>query len=84
MSVANAILRNLTAMVVISFAPSAMAAGTEKPERYEYKFTDDKLLGAEQAPMGDLIPGPRLGRRDRLVRPRTQFVLEMLTSIENM
>ena len=61
MTLANVMLRNLTAMVVISFAPSAMAAGTEKPEGYEYKFTDDKLLGADQAPMDDQLHGPRLG-----------------------
>jgi len=65
-------------------APKAEAAGKKKDDNYGYIFTDDLLnapgLGANSAQITVL----KLGRRDRLLRPRIHFVPEMLKSVESM
>lgn len=71
-------------MAFTAFAPSASADPPKKEQSYEYKFKDDQLLGAGLGAMGQQITVLKLGRRDRLLRPRTQFVQEMLKSVENM
>ncbi len=48
------------------------------------KFTDDKLLADTMGAAGAQIRVVKVGRRDRLHRPRIQFVQEMLKSVENM
>ncbi len=51
---------------------------------YRYDFPDDGLLGIDgmgTTPMIKVRPPPR---RDVLLRPRLQFVSEMLKSVENM
>lgn len=65
-------------------APKAEPAGKKKADDYGYIFTDDLLnapgLGASSAQITVL----KLGRRDRLLRPRIHFVPEMLKSVESM
>jgi hypothetical protein len=65
-------------------ASSAWADPPKKEEGYGYDFKDDKLLGADIAGTIPKITVLNRGRRDILHRPRTQFVPEMLKSIENM
>ncbi|MFT3775082.1 MAG: hypothetical protein QM820_57780 [Minicystis sp.] len=78
------ILAGMAALVTISaFAPAA-SADPPKEQGYEYKFTDDKLLGDTMGAAGAKITVIKMGRRDRLLRPRVQFVQEMLKSVENM
>ena len=67
-------------------APAAgggKAAGG-KDEGYSYEFSDDPLAAGGFGPNDATIrvrPGPV---RTTLIRPRTSFVPEMLTSVENL
>jgi len=79
------ILAGVAAMVALSaFAPAASADPPKKEQNVEYKFTDDKLLGDTMGAHGAQIRVLNFGRRERLLRPRVQFVQEMLKSVENM
>jgi hypothetical protein len=81
----KAMLAGLVAFVgVAAWAPVASADPPKKSQDYEYKFTDDKLLGDSMGASGAKITVLKTGRRDRLLRPRIQFVQEMLKSVENM
>jgi len=79
------ILAGVAAVLALSaFAPTASAEQPKQGQDYEYKFTDDKLLADTMGAAGATISPRRFGRRDRLLRPRVQFVQEMLKSVENM
>ncbi len=67
-----------------TLATSALADPPKKDNAYEYRFDDDKLLGTMTGATGAQITVLKLGRRDRLLKPRVQFVTEMLKSVENM
>jgi hypothetical protein len=69
---------------VCAMAPTASAEPPKKDSNYEYKFEDDKMLGEGLGAMGAKITVVPQGRRERLLRPRVQFVQEMLKSVENM
>ena len=56
----------------------------EKSNDYGYTFSDDDLLGKDLGAQSGLIKVRQTGVRDRLIRPRTQFVAEMLKSVENL
>lgn len=78
-------LAGLVAFVgVAAWAPCASADPPKKSQDVEYKFTDDKLLGDTMGAAGAKITVLKVGRRDRLLKPRVQFVQEMLKSVENM
>jgi hypothetical protein len=47
-------------------------------------FTDDKLLSPEGGPYGDTIRPPPRVLRVGLIRPRANFVPELLKSVENL
>ena len=47
-------------------------------------FGDDKLLQADGGPYGDTIRPPPRGLRVGLIRPRANFVPELLKSVENL
>lgn len=77
---------------LVSVGVSALilcAAGTAGAEEkngggYEYKFTDDPL---QAEGMGGTTPQIRVLKgkhREKLHRPRLQFITEMLKSVENM
>lgn len=79
------ILTAAAAFVALSAAaPAAFADPPAKAQDYEYKFTDDKLLADTMGAAGAKISVLKFGRRDRLHRPRTQFIQELLKSVENM
>jgi hypothetical protein len=72
---------------LLAFAPAASAdppAAPKKANNTEYKFGDDDLLGGTISGLTPIIPTVRWSPRQRLLRPRTQFVQEMLKSVENM
>lgn len=60
------------------------AAGKKKDDHYSYVFTDDLLDAPGLASNTAQITVLKLGRRDRLLRPRVHFVPEMLKSVESM
>jgi hypothetical protein len=47
-------------------------------------FDDDKALGAELDPFMDIVKAPPRAARWNLLRPRNNFISEMLKSVENM
>ena len=69
---------------VCAIAPTASADPPKKDDSYEYTFKDDKMLGDTLGSVGAKVSVLKLGRRELLLRPRVQFVTEMLKSVENM
>lgn len=63
-------------------APARRAAAPESSVTYE--FLDDPLAGGGLDPHGGVIKLRNRTVRLLLIRPRTQFVTEMLKSIENL
>lgn len=74
------------AMVALSIFVSASAALAETPKDkgYEYRFEDDKLLADNMGATGAKITVRPKAARVTLLRPRVQFIQEMLKSVENM
>jgi hypothetical protein len=65
-------------------ASQASADPTKKDDSYGYIFQDDALAADTLGSATAQIKVLKLGRRDRLLRPRVHFVAEMLKSVENM
>lgn len=70
-------------LAVVAAATTALA-DPPKEKGYEYKFTDDKLLADTMGAAGAKIIVRPKAARTTLLRPRIQFVQEMLKSVENM
>jgi hypothetical protein len=71
----------------VGLSMMATVAHADPPKRedgYEYKFKDDDLLGKDLGGNTPLIAPRKTGMRMLLQRPRTQFVQEMLKSVENL
>ncbi len=60
------------------------AAEERKNGDYEYRFTDDPLAAERGQATTPLIRVIKTKHSDRLMRPRLQFVTEMLKSVEKM
>ncbi len=69
---------------ILAVTPSAFADPPKKDNGYEYRFDDDGLLGKDLGANTPIINVRKVGQRERLLRPRAQFVQEMLKSVENM
>jgi len=82
-TISAAILASLT---IGLFSTSALAEDKkqQKSQDYGYEFTDDALLGNDLQGQTGLIKVRPTGTRDRLIRPRTQFIAEMFKSIEHI
>jgi hypothetical protein len=67
-------------------APEAAAEDRtpKKDDSYGYIFSDDVIDAGNPNAAGGVVNVIRLGRRDRLLRPRVHFVPEMLKSVETM
>ncbi|MCC6557440.1 MAG: hypothetical protein IT372_31200 [Polyangiaceae bacterium] len=63
---------------------SDAAAPKAKDDNYGYVFKDDLLNAPGMGATTGQITVLKLGRRDRLLRPRLHFVPEMLKSVESM
>jgi len=66
---------------------AAGSAGAEEPKNgggYEYKFTDDPLQADGMTGTTPQIIVLKGKHRERLHRPRLNFIPEMLKSVENM
>ena len=72
------------ALSVTALLPTQASAQAEVEEHYEYRFEDDPMSAVSQRELKDLIR-IRIGyRRTTLIRPRTQFVPELLKSVERI
>lgn len=77
----------LTAFLVsgAAFAQEAKeAAGGDKGDGYGYEFDDDPLSAGGFGPNDATIRVRPRAARTTLIRPRIQFVDEMLKSVENL
>jgi hypothetical protein len=59
-----------------------VVAASDQANGYRYEFTDESLLGDGHPANSTIIVGSRRIPRTLLIRPRTQFVTEMLKSVE--
>ncbi len=84
------------AFVLVCACPAlALAQGTATPKKSGFSeqkteggqnvvFDDDAALGTAYDPFADIVKGPPHGARMNLLRPRYNFVVEMLKSVENL
>ncbi len=71
-------------LTLCAVAPSAHADTPKKQNDYEYKFTDDLLSAPDGGGNTPMIKVRPQRAREMLLRPRIQFVTEMLKSVENL
>ena len=76
----------LASMTIGLFSTGAFAEDQkqQKPQDYGYVFNDDALLGKDLQGQTGVIKVRPTGVRDRLIKPRTQFIAEMFKSIEHI
>lgn len=78
---------SLLTLSSISFADTADSADDESCTNdagYCYKFVDDLLNAPGLDSTAPLLRVRPTGYRERLLRPRTQFVSELLKSVEKL
>lgn len=68
---------------VSSAEPNTQATAAQ-PDDYEYRFSDDGLLGNTLQNTGDIFKGRPKPHRVLLLRPRATFVNELFKSVENL
>lgn len=76
----------IASLAVLLAAPAAFAprADAQQAPDETFNFDDEVLTGDLVRPDGELLNVRRRGRRASLIRVRTQFVAEMLKSVENL
>jgi len=76
----------LTAFLVsgAAFAQATKETGDQKGDGYGYEFDDDPLSAGGFGPNDATIRVRPRAARTTLIRPRIQFVDEMLKSVENL
>jgi hypothetical protein len=67
-----------------AFAQEKAAGGGDKGDGYGYEFDDDPLSAGGFGPNDATIRVRPRAARTTLIRPRIQFVDEMLKSVENL
>ena len=75
------VLALATGLAALSFGTTALA---QDDEGYGYEFDDDPLNAGGFGPNDATIRVRPGAARTLLIRPRTQFVQEMLQSVENL
>ncbi len=87
MSTRTALALSLLAFASLALPSSAFAQGTQSApasDDYKYVFPDDPLDAGLFGPNDvhiRVVPKPK---RSVLIRPRTQFIVEMLKSVETL
>ena len=71
-------------MILGTVAPSAHADTPKKDDHYGYIFRDDLLSAPDGGGNTPMIKVRPMRTREILLRPRVQFVTEMLKSVENL
>ena len=72
--------------IALSFASSASAQvkDSKTDDGYGYEFEDDPLSAGGFGPNDSRIRVRRGAQRSTLIKPRTQFITELLKSVENL
>jgi hypothetical protein len=77
----------LAGALAATFALTLTAAAAAEERRngdVEYRFTDDPLAAENDRAVTPQITVRKTMHKERLMRPRLQFVTEMLKSVENL
>lgn len=71
---------------VVAFEGTALAqaASEGSGDGYGYEFDDDPLAAAGFGPNDSRIRVRKGAQRSTLIKPRTQFINELLKSVENL
>ena len=73
---------------VLLSSTSAFAQGVKETNGdsgdYGYEFDDDPLSAGGFGPNDSRIRVRQVGQRSTLIKPRTQFITELLKSVENL
>jgi len=69
-------------MTATAFAQAAKEAKAD--DGYGYEFEDDPLSAGGFGPNDSRIRVRRGAQRSTLIKPRTQFITELLKSVENL
>lgn len=69
-------------MTATAFAQAAKEAKSD--DGYGYEFEDDPLSAGGFGPNDSRIRVRRGAQRSTLIKPRTQFITELLKSVENL
>ncbi|MDQ3034135.1 MAG: hypothetical protein M3Y87_17120 [Myxococcota bacterium] len=78
---------SLSLLVVLAGASTALAQDTARPRTSEattYDFEDDLVEGGRYDAEGVRVDTRLRAARRTLIRPRTQFIPELLASTENL
>jgi hypothetical protein len=73
--------------VVFAMVSTASAQGVKESsadDGYGYEFEDDPLAAGGFGPNDSRIRVRRGAQRSTLIKPRTQFITELLKSVENL
>jgi len=77
----------VTTTAVLGFVSVASAADVKDQKTddgYGYEFEDDPLSAGGFGPNDSRIRVRRGAQRSTLIKPRTQFITELLKSVENL
>ncbi len=78
----------IAAVCVVALSSSALAQEDVKEsasdDGYGYEFEDDPLAAGGFGPNDSRIRVRRGAQRSTLIKPRTQFIQELLKSVENL
>ena len=74
----------ITALVLSASPVSAQTKTTLSDNGYGYEFEDDPLSAGGFGPNDSRIRVRRGAQRSTLIRPRTQFIKEIIYSIESL
>ena len=75
-----------TIAAILSFSSNSIAQTktTQSEEGYGYEFEDDPLSAGGFGPNDSRIRVRRGAQRSTLIKPRTQFIRELLRSVEEL
>jgi hypothetical protein len=73
-----------TSAVAAADPPKDARTSPASTQGYSYTFTDDSLLAGPNGVNDIRVNGRLPGMRQTLIRPRTQFIVELLKSVENL
>lgn len=71
-------------IIVTFFSLALFAQGGQPVQTTEYNFDDDIVEGDLVRPDGELALARKKGRQSSLIRVRTNFVPELLKSVEDL
>lgn len=71
-------------LAMTSVASAQDVKETDTEEGYGYEFEDDPLAAGGFGPNDSRIRVRRGAQRSTLIKPRTQFITELLKSVENI